>query len=234
MEHLSLHPLPSGAVSTFLELIAAGPSSDGNTAAGFASQFWFRKVAQNPNPRPNDLTFGLAAWLASWQPVFAQRGLSLSSWEARVDRGSGMVLRPPSRLFIDGGLDPAIARSMPIRIESGDSMMGGAWIPARLVPQYLERLDRNLERSVRRLNEAELDGPALMGLMYEITRYAADRDMGLYEAIDLLDAADPGTWPPGAQVISRTTDQTLIERIRAATQPPKEPGLIARFLGRTR
>jgi hypothetical protein len=234
MELVSLHPLPEGAVSSFLQLIAGGQSADGTTAAGFASQFWFRSLAQNPSPRPNELSFGLAAWLATWQPVFAQRGLSLSSWEARVDRGSGMVLRPPSRLFIDAGLDPDLARRMPIRIESGDSMMGGAWIPARLMPEYLERLDRNLERSVRRLNEAELDGAALMGLMYETGRYATGRGAGLYEAIDLLDPADSGTWPPGAHVITRTTDKELIERIRIATQPPKEPGLIARLLGRTR
>lgn len=234
MEHVTLHPLPDGAVSAFLQLIAAGQPADGNTPSAIASQYWFRKIAEQPNPRPNDLTFGLAAWLATWQPVFAQRALSLSSWEARVDRGSGMMLRPPSRLFIDAGLDPAVARRMPIRIESGDAMMGGAWVPARLMPQYLERLDRNLERSVRRLNEAELDGALLMGLMFETTGFAAGQGMGLFEAVDLLDAADPGTWPPGAQVITRTTDKTLIERIRVATQPAKQPGLIARLLGRSR
>jgi hypothetical protein len=234
MEHLSLHPLPDGAVGTFLQLIATGRSDDGNTAAGIATEFWYRRILGNPNPRPNDLSYGLAAWLATCQPVFAQTGLGLSSWEARVDRGSGMVLRPPSRLFIDSGLDPAIARGMPIRIESGDNMLGGAWTPARLVPQYVERLDRNLERSVRRLNEAELDAAALMGLIYEAAKFAMDRGMGLYEAKDLLDASDPGTWPAGARVVTRSTDKALAERIRAAIQPPKEPGLIARLLGRKR
>ena len=231
MELFSLHPLSEGAAASFLQLIAADASADGNTPQEISSQFWFRK-AQNPNPKPSDISFGLAAWLAVQQPVFAHQGLSLSSWEARVDRGSGMLLRPPSRMFVEAGLDPTIARRMPIRIEAGDAMTGGAWVPARLMAEYLERLDRNLERSVRRLNEAELDGPALMGLMYETACFASDRGMGLYEAVDLLDPADPGTWPPGARVVTRTTDKALIERIRVATQPSKEPGLIARLLGR--
>lgn len=145
-----------------------------------------------------------------------------------------MLMRPPSRLFIDAGLEPTLARDMPIRIESGDAVMGGAWVPARLTEQYLERLNRNLERSVRRLNEAELDGVALMGLMFEAVRYVAERQMGLYEAVDLLDPTDPGSWPPGAQVVTRTNDKTLIERIELATRPPKPPGLIARLFGRQR
>lgn len=234
MELFSLHPLPEKAAESFLELIAGGQPVDGNTPTAFASEFWFRKIAKNPDPKPNGLTFGFAAWLATQHPVFAQKGLSLSSWEARVDRGAGMVMRPPSRLFIDAGLDPAIARGMPIRIEGGDTMMGGAWVPARLMNQYLDRLDRNLERSVRRLNDAELDGAALMGLMFETARYATEREMGLYEAVDLIDPADQGSWPRGARVVTRTTDKALIERIRLATQPPKEPGLIARLLGRNR
>ena len=145
-----------------------------------------------------------------------------------------MLLRPPSRLFIDAGLDPAIARAMPIRIESGDGLMGGAWVPPRLVGQYLERLDTHLERSVRRMNEADLDGAALMGLMYEAARYASQNGFGLYEMVDLLDAADRSSWPPDARVVTHSTDKALGERIRLATQPQKEPGLVARLLGRKR
>jgi hypothetical protein len=235
MELYSLHPLPEEETVVFLQRIAPGESSaDGNTPAGVASQFWYRKVAGNPQPRPSDLSFGLAGWLAMGQPVFAHQGLSLSSWEARVDRGSGMLLRPPSRLFGDAGLDPAIARAMPIRIEGGDAMTGGAYVPARLMRDYLDRLEQHSERSVRRLNEAEQDGPELTALVLQAARYADAHGFGLYEAVDLLDGSDPGTWPAGARVISRATDRAEVERLRLASLPPKEPGLIARLLGRKR
>jgi hypothetical protein len=235
MELFSLHPLPEHAASTFLQLLTPRAlPADGNTADGMQGRVWFDRISGTAHPRPNDLSFGFGAWLATRQPVFARQGLSLSSWEARVDRGSGMLLRPPSRLFIDAGLDPAIARAMPIRIESGDGLVGGAWVPARLVGQYLERLDTNLERSVRRMNEADLDGAALMGLMYEAARYASQNGFGLYEMVDLLDPADRSSWPPDARVVTHSSDKALADRIRLATHPQKEPGLVARLFGRKR
>ncbi|HET9659284.1 MAG TPA: hypothetical protein VFP05_03075 [Thermomicrobiales bacterium] len=235
MELNSLHPLADDAAGTFVQLISQRAlPGDGNTPGRLAGRFWFDRIAGASNPRPNDVSFGFGAWLATQQPVFARQGLSLSSWEARVDRGSGMLLRPPSRLFIDAGLDPAIARSMPIRIEGGDGLMGGAWVPSRLMGQYLERLDQHLERSVRRMNDAELDGAAAMSLMFEAARYASQHGLGLYEMVDLLDPSDSSTWPADARVVTRSTDKALDERIRLATQPTKEPGLIARLFGRAR
>lgn len=235
MELYSLHPLPDGAAEAFLRRVSeSGASTDGNTEDELAARFWFRSIVDRSQPRPNDLSFGFAAWLAREQPVFAHQGLSLSSWEARVDRGSGMMLRPPSRLFGEAGLDPAIARAMPIRIASGDSMMGGAYIPGRLMGEYLARLDTTFERSVRRLVEAELDPQAYLGVMYEAARFAVSLGFGLYEAVDLLDADDSSTWPPDARVVTRSKDRDLIERIRLASQPPREPGLIARLFGRKR
>ena len=121
---------------------------------------------------------------------------------------------------------------MPIRIEGGDAMIGGAYVPAPLMGAYLDRLEQHSERSVRRLNEAELDGPELMALILQAARYANQLGYGLYEAVDLLDGADSGSWPPGASVIPRATDRSEVERIRLASLPPKEPGLIARLLGR--
>lgn len=233
MELYALLPLPEDEVRTFVERIASdGSPVDGNTPEAVISQRWFRSIAGNSTPRPNDISFGLAAWLATMQPVFAMQGLSLSCWEARVDRGSGMLLRPPSRLFGEAGLDASIARSMPIRIETGDGTMGGAYVPARLIGAYLERLEQQQERSVRRMIDAELNGPELMGLMLEAARYSASRGFGLFEANDLLDGADPGSWPPGARVVGRATDRSEVERIRLSSLPPKEPSLIARLLGR--
>lgn len=233
MELFSLHPLPESEVASYLQSIASREqTADGNTRDHPNSPSRLPSPAGDPRSSPNRLSFGLAWWLASRYPVFASQGLSLSSWEARVDRGSGMLLRPPSRLFVDGGLDPATARAMPIRIEAGDAMLGGAYVPQRLMHDYLARLEQHSERSVRRLNEAELDGPELVGLMLQAARFADDHGFGLYEAVDLLDGSDSGSWPPGANVVSRATDRAEVERIRLASLPPKEPGLIARFLGR--
>lgn len=235
MELYTLHPLPEQEVSVYFERVAANDQQvDGNTTDKLGSQFWFRGLRAYPDVRPNELSFGFAGWLALQQPIFARQGLSLSSWEARVDRGAGMLLRPPSRLFGEAGFDQPIARAMPIRIEGGDAMMGGAFVPARLIGDFLTRLERHTERSVRRLDEAELDGPELTALMLEAARYASARGFGLYEAVDLLDGADPGTWPRGVSVIARATDRGEVERIRQASLPPKEPGLIARLLGRRR
>ncbi|MCO5222426.1 MAG: hypothetical protein M9947_12705 [Thermomicrobiales bacterium] len=131
MELYSLHPMPDTGTASFLELIRGQPADDDRPDL-VTGQLWYRRLHGNQSPRPNDLTFGFAAWLTTQYPVFARQALSLSSWEARVDRGSGMLLRPPSRMFIDAGLDPAIARQMPIRIEGGDGMMGGSPHPRPL------------------------------------------------------------------------------------------------------
>jgi hypothetical protein len=233
MELSSLHPLPDGAAEAFLQVIRdTSPNLHSNTHVNFATETWFRRIAGNREPRPNDVSFGFAAYLAASQPVFATPGLSLSYWEARVDRGAGMLMRPPSRLFIEAGLDPSVARAMPIRIESADGLMGGCYIPARLAGQFMQRLDQQLERSVRRMVDAEMNAAELMAVMYEAARYALSNEMGLYEAVDLLDPSDRATWPPGAVVVSGSKDRRLLERIRAAEQPPKEPGLIARLFRR--
>jgi len=235
MELYSLHPLPETEVSEFLQRIDLDRrATDGTTPDRLTSQYWYRQILERANLRPSDISFGLAGWLAMRQPVFARQGLSLSSWEARVDRGSGMLLRPPSRLFGDAGLDITVARAMPIRIGGGDAMTGGAYVPARLMGAYLERLDQHSLRSVRRLNEAEMDGPEQMALLLEAARYANAKGFGLFEAVDLLDGSDPGTWPHGARVVARATDRAEVERLRQESLPPKEPGLIARLLGRKR
>jgi hypothetical protein len=235
MELFSLHPLPEEDVVTFLQRIATNQQrADGNTSEPLGPQFWFRRLDGSVEPKPNDLSFGLAGWLALRLPVFARPGLSLSTWEARVDRGSGMLMRPPSRLFIEAGADTDIARGMPIRITAGDAMMGGAYVPARLMDAYLARLEQHSTRSVRRMNEAELDGPELLALMLEAARFAKERGFGLYEAIDLIDGSDRGTWPSGVRVIPMAADRSEVERLRIESLPPKEPGLIARLLGRVR
>ncbi len=229
MELFSLHPLPELEVATYLRRIASREQpADGNTNGDLAAQFWYRAHGCKSTPRPNDRALR-SDWLdvAHGSRSLHDQGLSLSSWEARVDRGSGMMLRPPSRLFVDAGLDADTARAnADSHRGGGDAMMGGAFVPARLygtVPGSTGATQ--LERSVRRLNEAELDGPELMALILQAARYANQLGYGLYEAVDLLDGADSGSWPPGASCDAhegrahRSLRSRHNRRIRRAREP---------------
>src|SRR5688500_450239 len=82
----------------------------------------------------NAVSYGLARVLGSAEPVFSLPGLGLTQLEAKFDRGMGMLLRPPSRLFAAAGLETAAARAMPIRLDAAGGMMGGAVVPPRLAP----------------------------------------------------------------------------------------------------
>jgi hypothetical protein len=116
-------------------------------------------------------------------------------------------------------------------------MMGGAFIPARLVPDLRRLLDARLERLVRRLVEAELDGVAILGQLMAAADYAAANGLGLFEAMDVIAPEAPAADPPGARIIepSRTRpDPALRKRLEAAAKPPKRPSVIRRLFGRGR
>ncbi len=175
---------------------------------------------------------GFARYLAERGTSFAAEGLSLTGWEARVDRGLSMLLRPPSRLFLEAGMPPLIARRLPIRLELQEGAMGGCYLPARLIADAGELIDRNLERSVRRMVEAEMDASTLQGLMSEAVRTARDRHQGLYEAIGVVVAGEPRSWPQSQNVVVQPRDKELQQRIALAIKPEQEPGVLKRLLGR--
>lgn len=178
----------------------------------------------------NRLSLGLAWALSGEHPAFVQEGFGLTVWEARVDRGVGMLMRPPSRLFIDAGLDRAAVRNMPIRIDLHAGMMGGAYIPFRLMGDLSQLLETRLERMARRLNEAEYDAFSMLGLLHEAVGYAQERQLGLYEAMDAV-----GPLIPGMQLIEadkKRLDPELRRRIQAAITPEKKPGIFGRLFRR--
>jgi hypothetical protein len=103
------------------------------------------------------------------------------------------------------------------------------------MPDFEQLLDKRLERLVRRLIDAELDGVSVMGLVIEAVRYAREQGLGLYEAIDVITPDAPEAVPPGARVIvadRKRLDPALRHRLEKAAKPPKKPGLIRRMLGR--
>jgi hypothetical protein len=183
----------------------------------------------------NAVSYGLARMLGAVQPVFFVPGLGFTQLEAKFDRGIGMLLRPPSRLFGDAGLEVIAARTMPIRVDAAGGIMGGAFMPPAQMPRFRDLLEQRLDRLARRLAEAELDAPAFLGVLLEASAYAADRGLGLYEAMDVVVPGVSASEPPGLRLIApdrKRLDRDLRRRLEAASRPPREPGFLARLLGR--
>lgn len=226
MEWTSLHPLDESRVAAYLERVRA----DRLRETGL------RAVNIRDDREAGVLTLGLARFLAEGEPVYFHEGLSLTTIEARIDRGVGMLMRPPSRLFMDAGLDASAARALPIRLDLQQGMMGGAFVPARLIPQMRTMLEERMARILRRLNEAEYDAVAALGLLIEAADDAAARRVGLYEAIDAVQPDLPSTWPPGARVRFadvKRLERSLRKQLEAAAKPEKRPSLMAWMLGRS-
>lgn len=212
MEWTSLHPLDVNRVRDYLAKLQPIPDT------------------------PGELTLGLARFLAARDVAFVQPGLSLSSLEARIDRGIGMLMRPPSRLFMDAGLDPVIAHQLPIRLDMQAGSMGGAFIPARLIPDVQRLLDARMARILRRLGEAEYAAIPTLGLLIEAVDNVAGRGLGLYEAIDAIAPDEPASWPSGAKIVTadpKRLGRDLRKRLEVAAKPEKQPGLLKRLTGRS-
>lgn len=238
MHIVSLHPIDPGTVDRYVTALAA-PGS------GRIEPF---RNGASPSPLGGDtiraragderaatrLTYGLARALGQAAPIFTHYdAFGLSFWEAQIDRSMGMLMRPPARLFIEAGLDAAVARTMPTRLDFQMGMMGGAYIPARLMDKTFALIDDHMERSVKRLMDAEYDPMASLGLMYEAVAYARGQGVGLYEALDVTGPNGEGL--PGATVYQpdrKRLDREVAERIAGHQKPPKKPGVWQRVMGR--
>ena len=240
MELCSLHPFDESKVREFVDTLVdpgihAPNSNDWTANNAAAGREGLDQITRGDDRGTYALTLALARDLAFRQPIFAHPGISLSTWEARVDRGVGMLMRPPSRILIEAGLDPLMARRLPIRLEMSRGLMGGAYIPARLAGDFERLLHARIERTIGRLNEAEWDGVAVLGMMIRLAEYASSTGLAIYEALDLVtdDGYAPGI--PGAShviAVRRTIEKTLRTRLEQAAKPPKKPGFFARLAGR--
>ena len=84
-----------------------------------------------------------------------------------------------------------------------------------------------MERLARRMAEAELDAPALLGTLLEASAYAAERGLGLYEAVDVVVPGVPESEPPGLRLVvpdRKRLDRDLRRRLEAAARPPQGAG----------
>jgi hypothetical protein len=217
MEIVSLHPVDDEVVRRYTATVQARLAAHTMPASVRSA---------------NQITVGLVEELSRLGPSFASQPFGLSFWEAQVDRSLGMLMRPPSRLFVDAGLDRRLAQAMPIRLEAQAGMMGGAWIPARLVPEALEGLDDHLERSAKRLVEAELEPALALELMWTALSHARDHGVGLIEAQDVI---VPGLQGSHLSVVGpdlRRLPPDMLSRITTAITPVKKPGLLDRLFRR--
>lgn len=237
MEIISLHPFDSEIARRYVAALRGeappDPSWDGwwSDALPRASE----RARAGDEAAMNQLTLGLAWALGSHHPTFVGDGFGLTVWEARIDRGIGMLMRPPSRLFADAGLDAATARAMPIRLDLEAGVMGGAYVPARLIDDLDTIIETRFDRTVRRLAEAGYDPARTLGLMMEAVAFARRGGMGLYEAID---AVGPDGQAIGGGVVieadPRRLGREMRQRIAGAQRAPKRErrSLIARLLHR--
>lgn len=167
----------------------------------------------------NRITGGLAMAMAEKNPTFYFDPCSLTHWEAMIDRGVGMLMRPPARIFVDHGHNPYLLDKMPIRLDmQGGFPMGGAWVPPHLIPKLHEMVEQRLELWAKRIHEAEMDPYPMLTTFYLATEEAKKNGLGLMESMDVL--------PPGSPVVEtpdrKKMDPALRERIDAAIKEDKQ------------
>jgi hypothetical protein len=217
----SLHPVTIEDVRAFLA--ASESNADKRGSRGLD---W---LCRGDSRGPEMVGQALATFLAGRQPSFVLTEISLTNWEAQIDRGIGMLMRPPARILIDAGMERGLAQRFPIRLDHSGGCMAGGYVPAHLMSEFAALLESRLERHLRRLREAELDPVANMGLLIEAAAYAREHHTGLIEAVGVVDGLPPGS--PVVVADRKRLPKELRKRLEEAAKPPKKPGLVARLLG---
>ncbi len=233
MELISLHPFDQEVANRYIAALTGDAPPDP------AWQAWWKpsliddlaRIAEGREDASNRITLGLAWALAGEHPTFVRQGFGLTTWEARIDRGVGMLMRPPARIFVDAGVPRPAMQSIPIRLEVQAGMMGGAYVPPRLINDLGELLDSKLERMAKRMNDADYDPFAMIALLHQAVSYARERGLGLYEAQDAVGGPVPGMHVVEAPEKKRM-DTDLRKRIETAIAEEKKGSLFSRFFGK--
>lgn len=230
MQFISLHPFDPRIAEAYVGAVLGTREPDPRWAAWWTDDLRtaLDELREGREAAANRLTVGLAMAMTAEHPSFMQEGFGFTAWEAQVDRGVGMLIRPPARVFVDAGVDRQRVEDMPIRLDLQGGMMGGAYVPARLIDQLDAMLDERLERMAKRLKDADYDPFPMLGLMRAAVSYAKERGLGLYEAIDIV--------TPDMRVVlapeKKQLDPAFRDRIEKAIAEEKKPGLFGRLFGR--
>ena len=235
MEIMSLHPLDDDVLARFGAAVRGDAEPEPQWVPWWPEKLpvLFERIRVGDERAANEVTVRLAYALGQAHPTFAAPGFGLTLWEARVDRGVGMYLRPPSRLFREFGFELDVLRSIPIRVDTNLGIMGGAYIPSHLLPKVRDLLDQREERMARRLREAEYDPVIALTLFRDAVDYALDRNMGLFEALDAVGPGGESIFDGDVVIGSRDrVPKAERKRIDEISKPPKKPGLFKRLIGR--
>ncbi len=244
MQPSALHPFDPTVADAFVRALAGSetvqlPGLDPIWSRQILDQAraGYARAVQGQERGFTELTAAFGAAVSALHPTFQHDGLSLTSWEAQIDRGAGMLLRPPARFLIDAGLDPTIARQLAIRLDFTLGMMGGAYVPPRLVPQLSALLEHRFDRLVKRLVDADIDPLPHMSMLIAAVDYAQARGLGLFETLGVVIPEAAASLPPETQIVvfdRKRLDPDLRKRIELAAKPVKEPGKLSRLLGRAK
>jgi hypothetical protein len=234
MEMMSLHPLDERVLARFVAALGGEADPEPEWRPWWPAQpgMLLERMRAGDERASTEITLALAYALGSEAPSFAAPAFGLTLWEARVDRGVGMYLRPPARMFRDRGMELAVVRAMPIRVDTNLGPMGGAFVPAHLVPKVKELLESREQRMARRLREAELDPVVALTLFGEAVDYALERGLGLFEALDAVGPGGESVF--GGEVVVGSRDRVPKperKRIDELSKPPRKPGLLKRMFG---
>ena len=221
----SLHQVSVDDLREFLALLNGGASDAEEIEQGRKGLVM---LEAGDSRGPDLLTHAFARFLAFRRPSFVIPDMSLTNWEAQIERGVGMMLRPPSRLFVEAGMSRELAARFPIRLDNQKGTMAGAWLPSHLVGQVDDLLKRRLGTQLTRLRDSEVDPVIVMGGMFAALERARLDGMGLIEAMDVFaDGRAVG------QVMHITERKHLSKELRAhleeAAKPPKKQSLFSRL-----
>lgn len=225
MQQVCLHLYSPDIATEFIESLRGERDPQWSWWQQEWPEFMAREVSEI---EAGDLTRGLALAMTERLPVFYGDSTGLTYWEAMIDRGVGMMMRPPARIFVDHGHNPYLIDKMPIRLDlQGGFPMGGAWIPPHLIPRLHEMLEQRLDLWAKRIHEAELDPFRMLTLLHLATEEAMRQGTGLMESSDVV--------PPNTPVIQaperKKIDPEMRARIEAALKEDKQ-GLIDKLFRR--
>ena len=161
------------------------------------------------------------------EPVFFVPGLGFTQLEAKFDRGIGMLLRAtlPTVRRCRSGDDRGARHADPPRCRGRHH--GRSLHAPGAMPRFRDLLEQRLDRLARRMAEAELDAPAFLGVLLEASAYAADRGLGLYEAVDVVVLGVAASEPPGLRLVApdrKRLDRDLRRRLERRPGRPRNRG----------
>lgn len=204
MQLITVHLYDPEVASAYVHALSGGERPDWSWWQSDLTEVFASEMDENAASR---IGVGLVRAMADAYPSYHENGFGLTPWEAQFDRGIGMYMRPPARIFVDNGISPMVTGKMPIRLDLQGGIMAGAWIPPHLIANLDQLIDTRLEIWAKRIHEAEIDPYPMLAMMRMVCDDALRNSLGLIEAINVIE--------PGMRVIETPDKKRMNAGIRA-------------------